>query len=164
MEKIIIPRPTIHDEEIVKKAAEKLANKVSEWLKDDLTVEEAIEDIYKAIRFNDDGYAIARNLETQGWSPDMELVEILDNASCYILNTLKKAEEIWVKESGLQPFPIESLVKWTRKPAYGVGIVISNHSDGKSTVMFESQGHVRQGTGTHGFVIEWEALVLTNNE
>jgi DNA-binding transcriptional MocR family regulator len=72
------PRPKEDDEAVVKESFRRLAKQVIEWSEeedDDLDeVAELLEDCE-----DDDGYQFARNLERDhGYSPDSELVEILD--------------------------------------------------------------------------------------
>lgn len=158
-------RPTINDDEIIKIAAAALAPKVIKWMKsedwslgDSPTVEEVADDLEKAMRWGNDGYDIAKNLDTKGYSPDEQLVDVLSQAFTLTRNALIAAEVEWVKASGAQPIPIESKVRWKRKHQELVGIVTSNHQDGKSTVMYPDLGHIREGVGSHGYIIQWEEL------
>lgn len=150
------PRPKRSDETIVREAAKKLAPKVKEWLNDDSEEIADIEaDLVKAIKYNDDGYEVARSLDGQ-YSPDAALVEILDDAGWAKREAHSKAEAEWVKANNIQEIPLESKVRWARKADAGVGVVTKNHPDGKSTVTFASLG---QQPG-YGYIVEWEALTL----
>lgn len=156
------PRPTLYDPAVITAAAKQLAPAVKQWCEDPaVSVEDIETDLAKALRFDDDGYKIARALDGQ-YDPDARLVEILDEAYSAKTSALRALERDWVQANQLQPIPLETKVRWTKKPAagVGVGIVVRNDDAGKATVMFASLGHVRQGTGCHGFIVNWEELTI----
>ncbi len=154
------PRPTLNDPEVIAAAARKLAPAVKQWVEDSaVTLAEIEADLRDAIKFDDDGYAIARELDGQ-YDPDARLVEILDQAYCEKTDVLRALERDWVQANQLQPIPLESKVRWQKKPVAGVGIVIGNDDAGHSTVMFPSLGHVREGGGCHGYIANWEELTI----
>lgn len=153
-------RPTLHDPEVIAAAARKLAPAVKQWVEDLAEKLAQIEaDLREAIKFDDDGYAIARELDSQ-YYPDARLVEILDQAYGAKTDALRALERDWVQANQLQPIPLETKVRWQKKPAAGVGIVIGNDDAGHSTVMFPSLGHVREGVGRHGYIANWEELTI----
>lgn len=158
----IPPRPKLRDAAILRAAAAQLAPKVKEWCGGDdtsLALADIEEDLVKAIAFHDDGYDIAKFLDGHSYFPDAALVEILDEAFGLKRAALTEAETAWVTAHNIQPIPLETPVRWSRAPKNaGVGIVTANHPDGKSTVMFKALGHVREGLGVHGHIIEWELL------
>lgn len=157
METLTTPRPTRRDPEIIRKAAEKLAPEVQEWMGDsnDLSLEEITEDIAKAIRWDTDGYKIARNLDD--YDPDAALVEILDGADSIIYTAHQKACEAWVEASGIQAPQIGMKVA-PAKEGQGVGEVVSNHPNGQAVVCYAALGHVKEGMGCRGFYVDWEKL------
>lgn len=148
-------RPKRSDDFIVREAAKLLAPKVKEWLDDDTELEDIEADLVKAIKYNDDGYEVARSLDGK-YSPDAALVEILDEAGMAKRNAHSKAEVEWVKANNIQEIPLETKVRWSRKAEAGIGVVTKNHPDGKSTVTFASLGQ----TPGSGYIVEWEALTL----
>lgn len=155
-------RPTLHDPEVIAAAARKLAPAVKQWAEDpDVTLAEIEADLREAIEFYDDGYAIARELDDQ-YYPDARLVEILDEAYGAKTEALRALERDWVQANQLQPIPMETKVRWQKKPAAGVGIVVRNDDTGHSTVMFPRLGHVREGVGCHGYIANWEDLEVEN--
>jgi hypothetical protein len=149
------PRPQKYDAAILLEAARQIAPKVKKWLNDDTELADIEADLVKAIKYNDDGYEIARSLDGQ-YCPDATLVEILDDAGWAMIKALGKAQAEWVKANNIQEIPLETKVRWRRKPEAGVGVVTKNHPDGKSTVTFESLG---QKPG-FGYIVEWENLTL----
>lgn len=159
------PRPTKNDPEVLKAAAQALLPEVMDWLKcndSEYTEDEILNDLQKALQWNDDGYQIARNLDS--WCPDAALVEILDGAYFAKGTARSKACEAWVKENGLTGQAIGSRVVSDRHPEAGVGTVLLNHSNGTSTVNFPKMGHVPEGQiGTWGLILEWERLKPYDN-
>ncbi len=156
MKTLTTPRPKTSDAEIIRKAAEKLAPEVAEWIGDGTPVEDIIPDLEKAMRWSRDGYKLARELDD--YDPDAQLVEILDSAEHYKSQAKEKACEEWVKSEGLEAPEIGSEVIDSAKPEHGVGIVGRNWPDGRSTVSFATLGHVTEGMGCHGLILEWERL------
>ena len=155
-------RPDRNDPAVLADAAALLAPEVSRWLNDSSVGMDVIEkDLVDAMRWRDDGYDVGRAMDSNGYSVDAALVEILDDAGICKMKACSKAEEAWVDATGAQPIPIDTKVRCrSGRPSKDVGIVTANHKDGKSTVMFESMGHVRTGIGSHGYIIDWEDLTI----
>jgi hypothetical protein len=154
-------RPTINDETVIYQAAKILAVKVAEWLDDGETAptdSELIENIKDAIRHNDDGFDIAVEMQDIGYDPDAELVDILDKAFIIKKALVEEACEDWVIVNKINGPDIKTKVLVNGN----TGIVIKNHKDGRSTVSIPALGHVLEGAGTHGKVINWEDLVIAN--
>jgi hypothetical protein len=129
------PRPQRYSKEVNAKVAELLWPKVLTWLEGE---DADIQDLVDAVNFNCDGYAIARELDHDGWDPDSDLVEILDQAEHFRYGVLKDLSILWVKENNLQGPDIGSRVNWAKGPkgATEGGEVVENHEDGKSSVKF----------------------------
>ena len=103
-------RPKAYTNEHFARAVEKLLPQVIDWLKnsdgDDVEEESARKDLEDAIRhrYYDGGYAIAKYLDNScSWSPDSELVEILDSASHYASEARYQHVLQWVKENSVSP-------------------------------------------------------------
>lgn len=96
MEKNInITRPTWNDE-MVKELAQIVGKQVNEWCNDETPLEDCIETAEKVLQWhsNDDGYAIAKEFEYEGFSPDSELIVILD----YVYYDRNKIQETFIKK------------------------------------------------------------------
>lgn len=146
-DKVLPPRPSLDDDAILQKIAEKLWNKgVKRWLQDggDLSVEsedtqkEALEDLVYAIQFEDDGHRIANKLS--GWNADSELVHILDNVSFIKHDVLKEAEIEWVKTHNIiTDWKKGDKVKVIRYNNLTEGTIVSvDHTTAKCTVYLSS--------------------------
>ena len=102
------PKPTRSTSEVIDRAIKKLLPKLVRWIKangegGDETNEQLQADVKKALRYDHDGYALARNLDSAGWSPDAELVEILDDYSSMIHNAVDQCVKEWVEANGIKP-------------------------------------------------------------
>ena len=153
------PRPKNHDPEVIRAAAEKFAPQVVEWCNDESPLEDVTNDLVKAMRFCSDGYKIAKELD-HIYSPDARLVEILDSAGMFKSSAREAACEKWVKENEMEAPLIGASVTCSKHSDAGIGVVVRNFKDGRSTVSFSSMGHVLEGKGTHGFILDWETLEL----
>jgi hypothetical protein len=156
-------RPTINDEAVIHQAAALLAAKMEEWLtgsKEAMPNDRRIEDIKDSIRHNNDGFSIAVELQDIGYDPDTELVNILDETLTIKSKLVQNACEDWVEVNELSEPELGAKVLVNGKE----GIVIKNHKDGRSTVNIPALGHVMNGSGTYGKVINWEDLEIIETE
>jgi hypothetical protein len=158
------PRPKRHAPEILEAAAKKLAPDILKWAQDgnddELTLEQVVNDL-KEILYSPhrNGYQLAKDLEDRfHYDPDAELVEILDNAFYTISISHDEACKKWLEENPVEPPAIGSQVIHTKKPQAGVGTIVSNSPEGRSTVRFPALGHVDKGSGTYGSILPWEEL------
>ena len=81
-ETLTVTRPTWNNQ-MLKELAKIVGEKVNEWCYDETPLEDCIEIAEKVLQWhsNDNGYEIAKEFEDEGFSPDSELVEILDGVS-----------------------------------------------------------------------------------
>ncbi len=155
------PRPNRSDPVIIAEAAKKLAPRILAWANEGTadggwTIENIELDLGRAIRFESDGFQLAKELDSRGYEGDEELVEILSGAFWAKDAAHKAALKAWLPNSGLVEPALESRV--THKSCVGVGVVTRNSDDGTSVVCFPDMGHVRAGNGTQGRVLPWEEL------
>src|SRR6267154_1557943 len=94
-------RPGYFDEIVTKRAAEFLLPYVVEWLGDEAN-DRVLPNLIEAMRYCDEGYELAKALEHRGWSPDSELVEILDNAAHKRYEAHNEVMATWVKSHDLK--------------------------------------------------------------
>ena len=166
-------RPTIHDPAVIKVAATKLLDDVLTWLndggdttdfnEDEEAKKDTLEQIEQAIvsAISDDGYAIAKELDGDGWDPDTRLVEILDHTSGYLREEVRRMSAVWFEEQGLERIPNDTKVKSKQRgdTKGKIGTVTDFHKDGRYTVNFPELGHVKPGTpGVNGTILDHENL------
>jgi hypothetical protein len=167
-------RPTRNDDEIVRKAAERLMPDVLEWLSsngDDVSNDEeernnTLDQLVGAIKgsFDNDGYHLAKELDRDGWDPDSRLVEILDSADSFLRDEVRKASIEWFKSEGITPHPTGARVKSKQRgDSFGkIGTIVSFQEDGRYTVNIPELGHKdpndRKSTGTIGQILDHENL------
>lgn len=102
-EKLIVTRSTWNDE-MVKELAQIVGKQVNEWCNGETPLEDCIGITENILKYHSDanGYKLAKEFENEGFSPDSELVEILDSASydkIYIQEVFFKK---WVAENNLK--------------------------------------------------------------
>lgn len=163
---MIEKRPSERSEAVAKVAAESLLSDVIEWLVqggDDSAADERdyIRDqLASAMRFDADGFKIAKHLDDDGWDCDARLVEILDGALWKRSEAHDAAVAEWLKRNDIKP-PLNLGARVTFKDDFKSKtiegeITAIDEKRGTFTVFCQSLGHVRKGTGTHGRVLCWE--------
>lgn len=107
IEPIRIPRPTLKTIDAVK-ALRKVAEEINDWSEERTDVDELASELENSIGIDDfyreNGYELAKALEKKfGYSPDLELVELMDGASWHIKEALKEEVKKWVKDCWIKP-------------------------------------------------------------
>jgi hypothetical protein len=156
------PRPKRSDDAIIDAAARALAKDLSGLLGDP---EECLDDLRRVLddnSHNPDGYRLAKDLDNHfGWDIDAQTVEDLDAAISHIHLAHELACEEWVKTHNLQAPPIGAHVHQIGKEEKnGIGTIVRNQNDGRSTVCFPLLGHTTEGNGTRGYVLPWEEITI----
>lgn len=165
------PRPTRSDEDVLAVAILALVPQIERWAQATFTTEQIAEcrDLLRTgLLWSDDGYQFARKFESSGWTPDSELVDILDNADTELYRALRAAEEVWLVETRTRPrFGIGAKVVFPKEQldAGAEGEISEiNEKAGTYTVFAPTLGHVREGLGTRGRIFTWEMLERANPE
>lgn len=98
-----ITRPTWNDE-MLKELAQIVGKQVNEWCNDETPLEDCIKAAEKVLQWhsNDNGYEIAKEFEDEGFSPDSELVEILDIVSYHRSKVQETFIKKWVAKNNLK--------------------------------------------------------------
>lgn len=154
-------RPTRWTPEVKVAIVKSILPKVLEWLEDSsLENEKIIEELAKTI--DTDGYAWASKLaRLYYWSPNSELVDILDGADFY--STFQEAQETWVIDNNLTPkFSTGCSVKVVYKALVLDGEILERRKDGTYLVHLPSLDHVKEGIGTRGLFFTWEEVEAKN--
>lgn len=102
-ETLTVSRPTWNDE-MVKELAQIVGKQVNEWCNDETSLEDCIETAEKILKWhsNDNGYELAKEFEDEGFSPDSELVEILDSVSYDRSKVQETFIKKWVTKNNLK--------------------------------------------------------------
>jgi hypothetical protein len=153
-------RPNYKSEEVLKPAALNLATKVMLWPpvleeKEKHSLEDLADDLEAAIKDSDDGYDIAKKLDEMGWSPDADLVEILEETACCKRHAWLDACRTWVQEKKLKPLTPGLRVVWEGRGEYGSGVVVTSSLTGHSKVEFTN----KDTKVVRIFVVAWEELI-----
>lgn len=153
------PRPTFNAE-LKNKLAEQIGTEVHKWLAEkDTPVEDVIADTRKILEYhhNDNGYEIAREFEDAGYSPDAELVEILEGVGFEMRTLLSEAIKSWVIADDIKPELAEGtpvIVQYGRNKVEGI-ITGAYHSTAEYQVCIPSEGMSLENTKTRA-VIKYE--------
>lgn len=108
MEPIRIKRPTRYTID-TKEAYENIAQDIADWSED---ADEDLDEIVSELKdlfsvedfFNNNGYELCRTMENDYlYSPNLELVEIMDDASRHITFALNDAIKKWVVDCWIKP-------------------------------------------------------------
>lgn len=172
MHRVTPERPNRFDPEIVRVAASRLENNVSEWLaKEEVELNDPLIEVL--VRFwSRDGYEFARDLErySREIRPNMDLADILAEASRLQDQAHREACKTWIEENNISPsfqkgdkVLVKAQGRWLHSDQTSesdwTGEVISNDRKiGKALVFLPALGSKRVEAGVSGFSIPWEAL------
>lgn len=136
------PRPDRFSEDVLRAAAKALLVELK------VTGDDAERVLMKAIRFESDGYRIARALDNEGWSVDAEMVETLDGALCHQTTAHDAIIAAWVNEWRIEPdADVGARVRFKQRGATLEGIVDRVETKrAQYVVRCHVLGHVRPGT------------------
>jgi len=123
METLELKRPTWNDE-MLDILSESIGNDLYQWCNGNTDLEDCIRDCKEVFQWEtSNGFEMAKDLEDKGYSPDAELVEIMDYVYAEQSNILEDAVKKWVKENDIEP-PIKGqakvMVRYGRKEVEGI--------------------------------------------
>ena len=159
------PRPSQYCDEVTHLTVDKVLKSILKWMyhgnysPPQSEIDDLKEDIFTAIQWDDDGYKIAKNLESAGWDSDGELVDLLDDVARHRYEAHEGlVHREWILKHGVEPkFSVGDKVSFKYKGGFDVGEVTKiHHSNAKYVIFCEHRGHIRVGAGTHGLVIPFE--------
>jgi hypothetical protein len=160
-------RPHSQDRRIRERAADLLMPEIIRWLGDDWREEQSDEyrkDLIDALNCSDaDGYALAVHLERHShWSPNAELVEILD--SFPVWNAEQEAVKEWVAANQVKPkLGVGSFVKYGNV----TGVIVAIHSETAEYVVQTDAwlaNHPDQQGKCGGYVLAFEKVPPLSEE
>jgi len=98
------PRPYFNDE-MLSELAKNIGKEIFEWCDGETSLDDCIADCKEIFDLNmrDNGYEFAKDFEDKGYSPDAELVEILDSVCYKKYQLVKSAVKKWVIEDKIEP-------------------------------------------------------------
>jgi len=172
------PRPERHGPKVVAIHMAAIRERVRAYLvsegEDEPDMDQAMEDVERAMWCDADGYRIARELEDRGWHADSGLVEVMERLAYERWDAHRKVVGEWVAAEGIEPLcGIGARVTFTHRGRLGVSspakvdgeIVKIDAAHAQYTVFVESLGHVRDGKiGTLGALVAFEDATLVVNE
>lgn len=161
-------RPSTLDKAVIADAVKGILDDVLAWLESDegAGADERVEverQLVDAAEYACDGFDIAYRLKSHHyWTPDAELVEILDGFDLNLIRCRDRHITEWVKRNNITvDYAIGDLVKfkYPDQAKYTGGEVTRIDTDHAVVHVFcESLGHVRTGVGTYGRLIPVEMI------
>lgn len=105
-----------------------------------------------------DAYGLAKEMEHVGYSSDETLVGILEGVSGHAFEAQRTLAKEWVRTLNLKPaFHLGQTVRFQRHKRFYLGEITNiNLKEASYTIFVESEGHVREGTGCHGWILNFE--------
>lgn len=166
---IPFPRPSKECGEILQKLVDLYFDKVMAWLKPKYGVftpqdiedtKEDINDVFASFS-SENGYVICQQFEKYGWEIDSELINIMDEVQHTKFNLHDDLQASWVKSNNITPqLSLNDKVKISKGyNEFVVGEIINIYRPtAKYLVFCESEGHVKSGNGTRGFIVDFEKV------
>lgn len=151
-------RPKITDPDVLALAIDGIIKPVMNWMADGnntCTEQEVRADLEKCGDDDPgDGYEFTKLLErNHSWDCNRELVDILDGYDLW--GAHREFEKRWV--AAYRVFPsllISATLTYEGHPAE----ITKIYADGKYCIYCADLGHVKQGPGTHGVLVNWEEI------
>lgn len=157
-------RPSRSAEEILMAVAKKLMPDLMRWGRfEEDEAPEIAEQLLKALKWERDGYKLAKHLEDHcSWDGDAELVDLLEGADFYGCH--RDAIKAWIRDNAIAPaFEVgKQVTVKLRGDGDLTGTIRDTTDDGMYTVMIPAKGHVESGLGTHGLLFTWEDVEAWN--
>lgn len=175
-------QPSTRDDAVLQWVALKLMPAIKAWLgKDNMDTDDELTEAIKSVledSYDWDGYALAKEFDSQGWSSDAALVDVLSSADHYLYTARNAIVEEWVKAHDVTPkFKVDDAVM-VRQGDEGINAgaagkqipkgtalngVIDSIRGHTYTVTIAELGHVRSGdpsgpqfNRTVGSVFRWD--------
>lgn len=157
----IPPRPKPTKDDLKKPIANELAEQIIDWLGDEAELhefddiaEQVVEALDTEYRWN--GANLAAWFKSEGWTIDMELAEILDQAESVYRRLAETLVRSWVAANGIiNRYGVGAAVTWQDYPAEITGLDINM---AHYIVHVPEMGHVKDGTGVLGLIVPFEDL------
>ncbi len=118
------PRP-IFNASMRAELAKTLGQEIYDWCNGETDLEDCIEDCDYILQHNsnDNGFELAKEFDDKGYSPDLQLVEILDGVDSSIRDLVREAVKQWVIDDNIKPqFEMDTtvMVKYGFKKVEGI--------------------------------------------
>lgn len=148
-------RPDGFDPTLRRAAAEKIVGAlIQHTLLEENERADAVESVVKHARYGGDGYDIARQLESDGWCPNAEMVVILDGYASHIGSLRDAAVKEWVIAHGISaPWPDGTRVRARMSGGMNAGTVTGSDQY-RAAYLVKQDGETNE---TRRFIIPYEA-------
>lgn len=163
-------RPLAHGAAVNTLCIEEVAQMLLSWLREtepkgEASLDECRDDARKLLeRYStyDDGYDMARFLENHcGYEPNASLVDVLEGIWVKRAHAYAEVVAQWVREEGIvmPESYMNQKVRFKLGEGIAEGEIVKFYPDmAKVLIYCPEQGHVRDGRGVQGCVVNWEAV------
>lgn len=158
------PRPKYSDPLVVAIAAERMCDRLMKWAAANEDEREQylgdLKEVLEGAAYRD-GYELAKAFDRKGYSADSELVDLMESSFFTIRTALAECMACWVVDNNVTPpYPLDAPVRVKHKGAIVEGTIVTIYDKmAECSVYCPSLGHVREGTGTHGIIVQYEQLL-----
>lgn len=153
------PRPGRRSQDCLIRVATALKADLETWTGGSIS-DSYLEELAKILGLSHswDAYALAKEMERAGYAPDENLVDILEGISGLAFEAQRLLAAEWVRTSNLKPaFHLGQTVRFQRHQRFYLGEITNiNLKEASYTIFVESEGHVREGMGCHGWILNFE--------
>ena len=138
-----------------------IAQQIHKWCDGETSLEDTIISTTKILennRYVSDGYELAKDFEDEGWMPDSQLVEILEDVFWKMNQQLNVETKIWSEKNSIKPLlDCGKQVKFKNQGKIIEGEIIKiDDKEAKYHIFMPSEGHVREGVGKHARIFKYE--------
>lgn len=157
-------RPDYNHPRVAEIFSQKMLPKLAYWSdqeEDDWS--DVVSFLMREIRFHQDAYKVAKALDEKYLiDADMAFVELMDEAIAVLSSAIDQATQEWKTENSIVcPSKIGDIVEYEHPHKGKVkGEVVKIHDTAHITLFCENQGHVRKGSGTYGFIVKYEDIII----
>lgn len=159
-------RPNSGNRYVRKAAAEAFLPSLQAWIGEPGREEETANDLFEIARWGHlDGYRLAKELEAKGYIANPDLVDLMEDFIGILGDVTRHAVRTWVASNKIRPARAQgeavTIRTWNdsgQRCSYR-GIISEVHeADARYLVRVPELGHVEDGLGCHGFVIDAEDI------
>lgn len=113
-----------------------------------------------------DGFKMGKNLDSQGWDVDEQLVDLCGWFSHYYHKEEDKLIKQWVSENNIEvPYQVGEFVSFKMQFKDKVGEIVDiDKEKARLVVCVEADGHTKRKIGHHGYLLDVERCTKAEHE
>jgi hypothetical protein len=129
-------------------------------------VEDSVRDIAKVGRGHEDGYELAKRLDSSCyWDCDLMMAEELDNWAANCRNEIERAEKAWFEATKPEPpFPVGTRVQARNGVETITGTIDEIYTHGVARYCIKQDGDPEAEKSHRRWIVKWEDVVPLTDE